>query len=138
MDQIDGEAVVEVAAGVLVDQARRALLIQRLPGKHLAGKWEFPGGKIEPGETVRDALDRELDEELGITVLDAATLITVVWRYPEKSVRLHVLRVTGWRGDPVPREGNPMRWVPVAEMDPAVMPAADVSIIAALRAATPS
>lgn len=133
MGGADGGVVVEVAAGVLMDGAGRVLLIQRLPGKHLAGKWEFPGGKIEPGESIRQALARELGEELGVTVTDAEPLITVPWRYPEKSVRLHVLRVRRWHGEPVAREGNPMRWVTVAEMDPTAMPAADIAIVAALR-----
>lgn len=130
---MNGDHVVEVAAGVLVDAAGRVLLIQRLPGKHLAGKWEFPGGKVEPGETIPQALDRELAEELGIGVVRAVPLITVPWRYPVKSVRLHVLRVTEWSGQPAAREGNPMRWVPIAELDPAAMPAADAAIVAALR-----
>lgn len=125
--------MIEVAAGILVDVQGRVLLMQRLPGKHLAGKWEFPGGKLEAGETVAQALVRELREELGIEVAASAPLISIPWRYPEKIVRLHALRVTQWRGEPQAREGHPLRWTPVQDMDVAEMPAADAPIVAALR-----
>ncbi|MGH8116118.1 MAG: 8-oxo-dGTP diphosphatase MutT [Rhodanobacteraceae bacterium] len=124
--------MIEVAAGIVTGAHGRVLLIQRLPGKHLAGLWEFPGGKLEPGETVEQALARELDEELGIEVLAAVPLISVPWDYPEKSVCLHAWRVTAWRGEVTAREGNPMRWVAVGELDAAVMPPADVPILDAL------
>lgn len=125
--------MIEVAAGVVSDAEGRVLLLQRLPGKHLAGKWEFPGGKLEPGETVTQALIRELREELGIEVLASAPLISIPWRYPEKSVRLHALQVTQWHGEPRAREGHPLRWTHVWDMDVAAMPAADAPIVAALR-----
>ncbi|MGH8183220.1 MAG: 8-oxo-dGTP diphosphatase MutT [Rhodanobacteraceae bacterium] len=130
---MESVGAIEVATGVLVDPRGRVLLMQRLPGKHLAGLWEFPGGKLEPGETVEQALIRELDEELGITVLASEPLISLPWRYPEKSVRLHALRVTAWRGEPRAREGHPLRWVALQDMDAAEMPAADVPMVAALR-----
>ncbi|MGH8155971.1 MAG: 8-oxo-dGTP diphosphatase MutT, partial [Rhodanobacteraceae bacterium] len=123
----------EVAAGVLADACGRVLLMQRLPGKHLAGLWEFPGGKLEPGETIEQALVRELREELGVEVLASTPLISIPWCYPEKSVRLHALRVTAWTGEPRAREGHPLRWLAVQEMDVAAMPPADVPIVAALR-----
>jgi 8-oxo-dGTP diphosphatase len=125
--------VIEVAAGILADAQGRVLLMQRLPGKHLAGLWEFPGGKVEPGETIAQALVREIDEELGVEVLDSVPLITIPWHYPEKSVRLHALRVTAWKGEPRAREGHPLRWVAVHDMHAAEMPAADAPILAALR-----
>lgn len=125
--------MIEVAAGVLVGADDRVLLMQRLPGKHLAGLWEFPGGKLEAGESVQRALVRELREELGIEVLQATALISVPWHYPDKTVHLHALRVTAWRGEPQAREGHPLRWVEVGDMDAALMPAADVPIVAALR-----
>lgn len=125
--------MIEVAAGILADSQGRVLLMQRLPGKHLAGLWEFPGGKVEAGETVQQALVRELDEELGIEVLASAPLISLPWRYPEKSVRLHALRVTEWRGEPRAREGHPLRWTAPHETDIAMMPPADAPIVTALR-----
>lgn len=126
--------MIEVAAGVLTDTVGRVLLMQRLPGKHLAGKWEFPGGKFEPGEDAAAALARELGEELGIAVTASLPLIVIPWQYPEIAVRLHVRRVTAWQGEPRPREGNPLRWTALADMDVTEMPAADVGIVAALRA----
>lgn len=125
--------MIDVAAGVLVDATGRVLMLQRLPGKHLAGKWEFPGGKFERGEHAAAALARELREELGIEVTASAPLIVVPWQYPEFAVRLHVRRVTAWRGEPQPREGNPMRWTALADMDVTRMPAADAPIVAELR-----
>ncbi|MDE2225950.1 MAG: Nudix family hydrolase [Xanthomonadaceae bacterium] len=125
--------MIEVAAGILTDAQGRVLLMQRLPGKHLAGLWEFPGGKVEPGETLAQALVRELDEELGVEVRGSTPLISIPWHYPEKSVRLHALRVTAWNGEPRAREGHPLRWVAVRDMGAAEMPAADAPILAALR-----
>jgi 8-oxo-dGTP diphosphatase len=125
--------VIEVAAGILVDPRGRVLLMQRLPGKHLAGLWEFPGGKVEHGETIAQALVRELDEELGVEVLASASLISIPWHYPEKSVRLHALRVIAWNGEPRAREGHLLRWVAARDMDATGMPAADAPILAALR-----
>lgn len=125
--------VIEVAAGILTDAQGRVLLMQRLPGKHMAGLWEFPGGKVEPRETIARALVRELDEELGVEVLDSTSLISIPWHYPEKSVRLHALRVTAWKGEPRAREGHPLRWLAPCDMDAAEMPAADAPILVALR-----
>ncbi|MGH8125565.1 MAG: 8-oxo-dGTP diphosphatase MutT [Rhodanobacteraceae bacterium] len=128
----EGKAL-EVAAGILADAQGRVLLMQRRPGKHLAGLWEFPGGKLEPGESVEQALVRELDEELGVEVSASAPLISLPWHYPEKSVRLHALRVTAWRGEPRAKEGHPLRWVRLCDMDVAAMPPADAPILTALR-----
>lgn len=125
--------MIEVAAGVLTDARGRVLLMQRKPGTHLAGTWEFPGGKLERGEHIEQALMRELREELGIEARSFAPLISLPWRYPEKTIRLHALRVTDWRGEPRAREGHPLRWVPIPDMDPAEMPAADRPIVTALR-----
>ncbi len=124
---------IEVAAGILTAADGRVLLMQRLPGKHLAGLWEFPGGKLEPGESVEQALRRELAEELGIEVRAAEPLISVPWDYPEKSVRLHAWRVTAWRGEPRAREGHPLCWTAIADLDVAGMPPADVPVVNALR-----
>lgn len=125
--------MIEVAAGILIDDRDRVLLMQRLPGRHLAGLWEFPGGKLESGETIDEALVRELNEELGIEVLASAPLISLPWRYPEKAVRLHALRVTAWRGEPRAREGHPLRWSALPEIDVSTMPPADAPIVTALR-----
>lgn len=125
--------MIDVAAGVLGNAQGRVLLMQRLPGAHLAGLWEFPGGKFEPGESAAQALTRELHEELGIAARAMTPVISLPWRYPEKTIRLHALRVVAWDGEPRAREGHPLRWVPIDEIDPGAMPPADRPILAALR-----
>jgi len=104
--------VVEVAVGVLFDADGQFLLTSRPEGKVYAGYWEFPGGKLEAGETVEQALIRELREELGIETLPKAI---TRWReqlvdYPHALVRLHFCRVTGWRGALQMREGQRHAW----------------------------
>ena len=92
--------IVEVAAAVMLrDDGRQFLLAQRPEGKVYAGYWEFPGGKVEAGESVRDALIRELHEELGITVTDCSPWLTRVFTYPHATVRLNFWRVTAWSGE---------------------------------------
>lgn len=121
-----------VAAGVLRDEQGRILLAQRLPGKHLAGTWEFPGGKCEPGENSHDALVRELDEELGIQVQESAPLLSLTHAYPEKTVRLLLREVSLWHGQPYGREDQPLRWARLDEMADLPMPAADRPMIRVL------
>ena len=99
-----------MAAAVLVDRDGRFLLAQRPAGKVYAGYWEFPGGKVEPGESLVDALRRELREELGITVRTAYPWITRTYAYPHAQVRLHFFRVTGWEGEFHPHEGQAFEW----------------------------
>jgi 8-oxo-dGTP diphosphatase len=102
-----------VVAGVLLDPAGRVLLAQRPPGKHLAGMWEFPGGKLEPGESPAAGLVRELHEELGILVelASAAPLVQVPWNYGERPMVLDAWRVGRWRGTPRSLEGQALRWL---------------------------
>ena len=101
---------VNVAAGVLQDTRGQVLISQRLPGTHQAGAWEFPGGKINVGETPLTALTRELAEELGIVVRTAAPLTRFTHRYADRSVVLDVWRVTEYDGMPRGLEGQPIRW----------------------------
>ena len=103
-------SVTDVAAAVLVDCDGRFLLAQRPPGKVYAGYWEFPGGKVEPGERFVEALQRELLEELGITVRTAYRWITRRYVYAHAHVRLHFFRVTEWEGVPHPQEGQAFEW----------------------------
>ena len=127
-----------VMAGLLLDTAGRVLLAQRPIGKHLAGFWEFPGGKLEPGETPLEALARELQEELGIGVLGAEPLIQVPWRYDERELLLDAWRVSSWRGEPRPLEGQPLKWQAPAIVDPMILAPADRVILSALRGENPS
>jgi 8-oxo-dGTP diphosphatase len=107
-------AVVEVAAAVMLRaDGSEFLLAQRPSGKVYSGYWEFPGGKVEPGETVRAALVRELHEELGITVTACAPWLTRVFNYPHATVRLHFWRVTAWDGEigiTAPLEHSAVDW----------------------------
>ena len=127
------DTCIHVVAGVLRDAQGRVLLAQRPPGKHLAGLWEFPGGKCEPGETPEHALRRELVEEIGIDASVIEPLIAVPWHYPEKSVLLDVCAVRDWRGEPHGREGQALRWCGVEDMRALPMPPADKPVVAALR-----
>ena len=101
---------VDVAVGVLIDSQGRFLLTSRPSGKVYAGYWEFPGGKLEPGETVAQALRRELNEELGIQIGDAQTWKTELMDYPHALVRLHFCKVFDWQGEFEMREGQVMAW----------------------------
>lgn len=100
----------EVAVGILIDPQGRLLLSTRPAGKPYAGYWEFPGGKIEAGETVAEALRRELHEELGITIGEVQVWRVTEHDYPHALVRLHWCKVFDWRGDFEMREGQAMCW----------------------------
>ncbi len=108
--QIETTKIIEVSAAVLQRPDGSFLLAQRPPGKIWAGYWEFPGGKIEFGETPLHALKRELHEELGIEVVTAYPWITRVFAYPHAMVRLNFFRVTEWRGELHPHEGQAFAW----------------------------
>jgi 8-oxo-dGTP diphosphatase len=124
-----------VMAGVLRDAQGRVLLAQRPEGKHLAGLWEFPGGKLEPGEQPQDALMRELLEELGIHIdpAEGMPLIRVPWRYGERGLLLDAWQITQWQGDPVSLEGQALQWLQPMVIDPAMLAPADRPILQALR-----
>jgi 8-oxo-dGTP diphosphatase len=107
--------IVEVAAAVLQRPDGTFLLAQRPPDKIWAGYWEFPGGKVEPGETPYHALVRELREELGIAVQTAYPWLTRVFTYPHATVRLSFFRVTAWRGELHPHEGQEFSWERISD-----------------------
>lgn len=123
---------IHVLAGILLDVQGRVLFAQRPLGKHLAGQWEFPGGKLEPGETPRQALARELFEELSIVVVHAEPLLVVPWRYGECDLMLDAWRVLQWVGTPVSAEGQALQWLRPAQMDAGILAAADRLVLAAL------
>lgn len=126
-------AALHVVAGVLRDSHGRILLAQRPPGRHLAGLWEFPGGKCEPDEVPVDALARELREEIGIVVESAQPLIAIPHDYPDKKIVLDVWQVSAYSGIPLSRESQRLAWVEADALDGVDMPAADRPAIAALR-----
>jgi len=121
-----------VAAAVVVRADGRVLLAQRPAGKAYAGYWEFPGGKLEPGESPRDALARELVEELGIVVRRAAPWIVQEHVYPHAHVELHFFRVFAFDGEPVGRDGQAFSWQRPGAFDVAPLLPANTRVLAAL------
>jgi 8-oxo-dGTP diphosphatase len=119
----------EVAVGVLLREDGALLLTSRPEGKPCAGFWEFPGGKIEAGETVEQALQRELEEELGICIAGAVPWKVTEHLYPHALVRLHWCKVVQWTGELQMREGQQMAWqqlpVTVGPVLPGTYPALD-------------
>jgi 8-oxo-dGTP diphosphatase len=117
---------VDVAVGVLIAADGRFLLTSRPAGKVYAGYWEFPGGKVEPGESVHEALARELHEELGITIEASERWHEEIVDYPHARVRLHFRKVFAWHGTFQMREGQAMAWqalpVQVAPVLPGTVP----------------
>ncbi len=120
-----GRRVTEVAVGVLLRADGAVLLADRPTGKAYAGYWEFPGGKVEPGETVAVALARELHEELGIVIGPSTPWVTFEFDYPHAYVRLHFERVFAWEGTPHAHEGQRLAFYRLYEAAPApLLPAA--------------
>lgn len=131
----DGGAILlPVVAAALVDDEGRVLLQQRPPGKAMAGLWEFPGGKVEAGESPEEALIRELDEELGIAV-DPAALAPLAFAgaaLGERHLLLLLYLVDRWPGDPRAIEATALAWVHPRDMHALAMPPADIPLVAAL------
>ena len=129
----EARRTVDVVAGIVFDAGgERVLLARRKPEQHQGDRWEFPGGKMEVGETLHAALARELDEEIGIVPTAAAHRRTLEHSYPEKRVRLHFIDVTAFAGEPVGREGQALRWVRLGELDGLAFPEANRAIVRAL------
>ena len=123
----------QVAVGVVKNPEGKILISLRHASLHQGGLWEFPGGKIEPSETARQALARELKEELNITVTAATPLITVNHEYSDLSVQLNVFLVEQFSGEAKSCEGQPFKWVAPAELELYAFPSANESIITATR-----
>jgi 8-oxo-dGTP diphosphatase len=125
--------VVEVVAALIQDDKGRYLITRRRGGSHLAGMWEFPGGKREPGESLEEALRRELIEELSATFSVGEKVETVRWQYPERTVVLHFYRCRFESGTIEPLEQQAMEWVEPARLAELEFPPADRELIARLR-----
>ncbi len=121
--------MIEVAAGLILDEAGRLLACRRPEGKHLGGKWEFPGGKVEDGESPAGALVRELEEELGVAVDIGQALTPVVWDYGRGPIRLHpfVCRIVA--GELHPHEHEEIRWCEKDDLGELDWAAADVPVL---------
>jgi 8-oxo-dGTP diphosphatase len=126
---------VHVVAAVLRDRRGRILLARRTAGRDLAGAWEFPGGKVEPGESPEQALARELDEELGIRIGACTPLIRVPQAYAHKRIVLDVREVAAYAGTPRGREKQALAWTPLDKLSTYPMPPADRPVVAALTQA---
>jgi len=125
--------VIHVVAGALIDAAGRVLIAQRPPGKHLAGGWEFPGGKLEPGEARAAGLARELREELGIAIRNPRPLIRVRHTYPYGEVLIDMWVVKSYSGEPKGLDGQALKWLSQNELEKAELLPADRPIVRALR-----
>ncbi|MGM0525284.1 MAG: 8-oxo-dGTP diphosphatase MutT [Pseudomonadota bacterium] len=130
MNDVDSKTpTVHVAVGVIENEKGEIFIAQRLPEQHQGGKWEFPGGKVEPGETVQQALTRELKEECNIEVLDSAPLTVVEHQYKDKRVLLDVWWVLKYSGQVKQLEGQQWLWADIAQLDAFQFPDANQPIV---------
>jgi len=129
--------LVEVAAALIQDEKGRYLITQRRQGSHLAGLWEFPGGKRESGESLEEALRRELTEELSARFAVGERVDTVRWEYPERTIVIHFYRCRLESGTIEPREDQAMAWVAPERLSDFDFPPADRDLIARLRVGPP-
>ena len=125
--------LIEVVAGLIQDDNGRYLITRRRARSHLAGMWEFPGGKREPGESLEDALRRELVEELSATFAVGEKVETVRWEYPERTVVIHFYRCRFESGMIEPQESQEMQWAAPERLKELEFPPADRALIARLR-----
>ena len=126
---VSASPVLHVMAGVLCRPDGTVLVTERPPGKHLAGLWEFPGGKLEADEAPLAGLIRELHEELGILVQAAQPLLVLPWRYDGFQLRLDTWLVSSWQGEPQSLEGQGLRWCSPDALPPEELAPADRAIL---------
>ncbi|CNC74693.1 nucleoside triphosphate pyrophosphohydrolase [Yersinia intermedia] len=122
----------QIAVGIIRNAQQEIFITQRAADSHMAGFWEFPGGKVEQGETAELALKRELSEEVGIVVQEAVLLNVLEHTFTDRIVTLSFYMVEAWDGEPFGREGQPIRWVRQSELVAEEFPPANATIIALL------
>ena len=127
------EKRIHVAVGVISDGGDKVLIARRAEHLHQGELWEFPGGKVEAGETVEQALTRELQEELAISISAFEPLLAIAHDYQDKSVLLDVWWVSSFSGEPSGRQGQPLRWAAITELRQLDFPAANKAIVTALE-----
>jgi 8-oxo-dGTP diphosphatase len=123
---------VRVVAGGLFDTTGRVLIAQRPPGSHMAGRWEFPGGKIDNGESELQALHRELAEEIGVKLIAAEPMLRLTHEYPQRRIELSMWLVTAYEGEPMSLDGQALKWVKPSLLPHEDLLEADRPIVAAL------
>jgi len=124
---------IHVVAGILRDVDDRVLIAERLGDPAFAGLWEFPGGKIDAGETSRDALKRELQEELGVEIVTFAHFQSLKHDYPDRQVLIDFFLVSHWSGQPSGLQGQGLRWTAIDQLEEKVLLPADAPIVRSLR-----
>jgi 8-oxo-dGTP diphosphatase len=130
---VDGCAALLVVAGALCDARGRILIARRPADKHMAGRWEFPGGKVGVGESEVQALVRELREELGVQVREPRFCLRLTHAYPDRTVQLSCWIVRDFAGEPRSLDGQQLKWVPAAELAQQDILEADQPFIEALQ-----
>ena len=120
---------IHIATGIIQNALGNIFITQRGPDMHMANKWEFPGGKLEEGETAEQALVRELHEEIGINAVEFQLFETLEYTFPDRQLTLTFFLVTQWEGEPWGKEGQPGRWVKPSELLADEFPPANALII---------
>lgn len=133
MSETVGKPLIRVVAAALYDAEGRVLIAERPTGKHMAGRWEFPGGKVDPAEAEARALERELMEELGIQVLRARPFMRLTHEYDDRIVELSMWVVERYTGEPRGLDGQGLKWVPPARLFAEDILEADRPFIQALQ-----
>lgn len=128
------EPMMHVVVGVLINQQQQVLMALRPSHKHLGGLWEFPGGKLEPGEQAFTALQREFKEELNISISQAEPMLTIPYRYPQHHVLLDVWQISNYQGVAIGHEGQKIAWYDIDDMVKLAYPPASQAIIDQLLA----
>lgn len=127
--------MIDVAVGVIIEDGK-VLVAKRHQQQHQGGLWEFPGGKVETGETPEKALVREIEEELSITPLKFSSFLRIEHGYQDKSVRLHIYTISHFSGEAKHNEGQEMRWIALSDLNSYAFPAANQPIIKKLMTAS--
>lgn len=124
----------QIAVGIIRNADNAIFITRRAADAHMANKWEFPGGKIEAGETPEQALIRELQEEVGIAVEQTSLYETLEYAFPDRHITLWFYLVEAWQGKPWGKEGQPGEWVASSALDAAAFPPANEPVVARLIA----
>jgi 8-oxo-dGTP diphosphatase len=125
-------SVIQVAVGIIINNDNQILIAKRGSHQHQGDKWEFPGGKVEEGETPQEALYRELKEEIGIEIQLSYYLFEIKHKYEDRKVVIDVFEVREWQGEVVGREGQPLRWVKKPDLEQYEFPKANAKILSKL------